>query len=115
MTIGERLRSTRETRGLSQGELGKLTKIHRMQISKYENNGAVPSAEILKKLVKVLQVSADYLLFDGQRKETVEFNDPTLKEQFLLVDKMDKEERKTIKSLIDAYITKNQIKSMVNK
>lgn len=116
MTFGERLKAVREKRGLSQSEVGKLTKIHPQNISEYENDKVLPSVERLKTMVEVLQVSADYLLFDGKKKEeNIEFNNPMLKEQFLLISKMKKEKQEIIRDLIDAYITREELEEFASK
>lgn len=109
MTFSERLKRVREERGLSQTELGKLTKIHPHHISKYENAKSIPSADKLKILATALQVSADYLLFDGQKKEKVEFDNPILKESFIAVSRINKEDQETVMKLINAMILKNQM------
>lgn len=111
MSISKRLKTLREERKLSQGDLAKLAKIHPVQISKYENDKAVPSPDNLKMLAKILQVTVDYLLFDGQKKEEVEFNNPVLKEKFLLINKMNKKDQEAITRILDGMILKNKVKS----
>jgi transcriptional regulator with XRE-family HTH domain len=61
--FGRRLKSIRETRGLSQAELGEKSGVPSLMISHFET-GARPSAAAatLVKLANALQTSIDYLL-----------------------------------------------------
>lgn len=60
--LGERLRQTREKRGLSQAELARRIGTGVNQIPRYENGQAEPSPLQIKKLAQYLAVSSDYLL-----------------------------------------------------
>ncbi len=60
--LGERLRQARERRGLSQAELARRIRTGNNQITRYENEQAEPSPMQLKRLVRELGVSSDYLL-----------------------------------------------------
>lgn len=60
--FGQRLARFRKERGLSQLELAERLGIAQPNLSDYERGAARPSYEILVKLVRVLQVSADELL-----------------------------------------------------
>ena len=50
MTIGEKIKTLRQKKKLSQSELGKLAGVHYTHIGKYESNSQMPSSETLKKL-----------------------------------------------------------------
>ncbi|WP_394522816.1 helix-turn-helix domain-containing protein [Lacrimispora sp. JR3] len=62
LTTGERLRMARERKGLSQLEVYKLTNISNKSLSRYENDIAPPSSEVIKTLVKLYDVSTDFIL-----------------------------------------------------
>lgn len=62
LTTGERLRMARKRKGLSQLEVYKSTNINNKSLSRYENNSATPSPEVIKTLVKLYDVSADFIL-----------------------------------------------------
>jgi ribonucleoside-diphosphate reductase alpha chain len=59
---GDRLTSARKSKGLSQEELAALAHVTQGFISKLEN-GASASLDVIKKLAKILDLSADDLLF----------------------------------------------------
>jgi transcriptional regulator with XRE-family HTH domain len=74
-----------DAKKMSQADLAKAANVHQKNISKYENDGVVPSALILKEIAKALGVSADYLL--GSEKDDV-IKDTTLLRFFKEIDKM---------------------------
>lgn len=61
MSLGEFLRAKRFKRGFSQEELSKLTGIHRITISRFENNYQVPHLFDLMTLKKYLRISWEEL------------------------------------------------------
>lgn len=66
MIIGERLRSLRETKNLSQGEIEQRTGLLRCYISRVENGHTVPSVETLEKLARALEVPLHEIFYDGE-------------------------------------------------
>ena len=58
----ERLRTAREHRELSQGELAHRAGLQASAVSHFETAGRKPSFDNLKKLADALNVSTDYLL-----------------------------------------------------
>jgi len=59
---GDRLREIREQRGVSQTELAQRCNIGEKGIWRYENGQGDPSADILARIARELDASADYLL-----------------------------------------------------
>ena len=66
MVIGERLRSLRELKGLSQGEIENRTGLLRCYVSRVENGHTIPSIETLEKLSRALEVPLYQLFYDGE-------------------------------------------------
>ena len=62
MEFGERLRSLREKKRITQKELAKLFKIAESTVSMYERGEREPNFEIVNKLANFFGVSIDYLL-----------------------------------------------------
>jgi transcriptional regulator with XRE-family HTH domain len=54
MVVGDRLRSVREEKKLSQGDIEKRTGLLRCYISRVENGHTVPSIETLEKLADTM-------------------------------------------------------------
>ena len=59
--IGERLKKARKAKGLKQSVLGSLIGVSPSEISQYENNKKFPRRAKLFKLMKVLEISSDYI------------------------------------------------------
>jgi transcriptional regulator with XRE-family HTH domain len=72
--IAERIREARKMAGLSQGQVAKLMGLHRPSISEIEAGNRRVSAEELKQLASLLDVTVAWLV--GDAPETVETDDP---------------------------------------
>ncbi len=65
MIIGDRLRTLRKDKNLSQGEIEKRTGLLRSYISRVENGHTVPSIETLEKLAAALEIPLYMLFYEG--------------------------------------------------
>lgn len=59
---GDRIKSAREARGLTQKDLGDRVNLNDKQIWRYENGLNAPGADALTDIAKALEVSLDYLV-----------------------------------------------------
>ena len=66
MIIGDRLRTLREVKKLSQGDIEKRTGLLRCYISRVENGHTVPAIETLEKMARALEVPLYQLFYDGE-------------------------------------------------
>lgn len=112
--LGNRIQQLRKEKGLSQTQLAEQSGVSYAQISRYEIKGAQPPAEVLNRLADVLGISVDFLI-NGNTSEKAQntLKDAELLNQFRAVEQMDEEDQNTIKSLIDAFITKKRIKQLM--
>jgi SOS-response transcriptional repressor LexA len=62
MTLGERLRILRETKGLKQNEAALLLDINNVNLNRYETDKHEPDFNTLARLASFYSVSSDYLL-----------------------------------------------------
>jgi putative transcriptional regulator len=60
--MGTRIRTLREARGMSQGELAKQSKITREYVNKLEAGRYDPTVGVLQRLAKALRVKVTELL-----------------------------------------------------
>src|SRR5713101_2843183 len=67
MVIGDRLKTLRETKNLSQGDIEKRTGLLRCYVSRVENGHTVPSVETLEKSAGALELPLYHLMFDGDK------------------------------------------------
>lgn len=62
-SFGRRLRSLRLAKGLKQAELARLIGRHQTAIGPYERDEYAPAPDIVERLARALDTSAEYLLF----------------------------------------------------
>jgi len=67
MVIGDRIRSIREERKLSQGDIEKRTGLLRCYVSRVENGHIMPAVETIEKLARALEVPVYQLFYDGDK------------------------------------------------
>jgi transcriptional regulator with XRE-family HTH domain len=68
MDIGDRLKTIRESKGMSQGDIEKRTGLLRCYISRVENEHSVPAIDTLEKLTRAMEIPMYQLFYDGGEK-----------------------------------------------
>lgn len=71
MTLGEKLKEARKQTGLSQEQLSEKLGISRSAVAKWETDKGIPDIDNLKALSKLLGVSIDYLLENGEKLDKI--------------------------------------------
>ena len=66
MDIGNQLRSVREEKKLSQGDIEQRTGLLRCYISRVENGHTVPAIETLEKIARALEMPLYALMYEGE-------------------------------------------------
>ena len=66
LMIGERLRTIRESKNLSQGDIEQRTGMMRSYTSRVENGHTVPSIETLAKYAQALDIPLYQIFYDGE-------------------------------------------------
>ena len=74
--IGQRIKQRRLQLGISQQELADVLRSSQQQINRYENDKNSPSGDVIVKIARVLDTSADWLL--GLTDEIKPVRDATL-------------------------------------
>lgn len=69
MTLGEKLKEARKKVGISQEQLSEKLGVSRSAVAKWETDNGIPDVDNLKVISKLLNVSIDYLLDDGEVME----------------------------------------------
>lgn len=69
MTLGEKLKSCRTKKRLSQEKVAKLVGVSRQAVTKWENNQTVPNSNNLITLASIYGVSLDELVTEKQEEE----------------------------------------------
>jgi transcriptional regulator with XRE-family HTH domain len=66
MIIGDRIRSLREAKNLSQGDIEERTGLLRCYISRVENGHTVPALDTIEKIARALEVPLYHMFYDGE-------------------------------------------------
>lgn len=68
-TTGSRIRQRREEIGFTQTDLASALGVKEANVYRWERGDSEPSSRLLRRIVKALDVSADWLLFGKERAE----------------------------------------------
>ena len=115
MDFATRLKTLRKKKGYSQAQLAQLIEVHFTQISRYERGETKPNAAAMTKMAKVLDTSVDYLM-NGTTNEVIKEVglDKELIARFQQLQSLTHEDRKTVLSLMDAFIAKTKIQNILH-
>lgn len=103
--LGHRIQELRKKKGLSQTELANMVGVSYAQISRYENKGSQPPAEVLNHLSDVLETSVDYIINgDSSEKAKATLQDAKVLNYFKEVEALPEEEKNTILKVIGAIV-----------
>lgn len=108
MEFGSIVVQLRKEQKISQTALADQLGIHKNVLGRYERNEVLPSIEIARKIADILDVSLDFLT----GKNDVEI-DKTTRNRILEVSKFEEEDRHHVFSVIDAFIAKRKIQSIM--
>ncbi len=76
MTLGEKIKEARKNAGLSQEQFAEKMNVSRSAVAKWETDKGIPDISNLKVMSKLLNVSIDHLLDDGETPEFGEMTEP---------------------------------------
>ena len=96
-------------------ELADQLGIHLTHVSRLENGHYQPSLDVLKKMMEIFGVSADYLINDGTDDYEVNIKDKSLAERMRLIEGLGEEERKALVLVIDSMLTKKSVLDLLTK
>ena len=108
MDFGSLVVQLRKEQNISQTDLAAQLGIHKNVLGRYERNEVLPSIEIARKIADILDVSLDYLT----GKVDVEM-DKNTQNRILEVSKFEDADRDHIFSVIDAFVAKRKIQSIL--
>ncbi len=108
MDFGSSVVELRKEQGISQTDFASQLGIHKNVLGRYERNEVLPSIEIARKIADILDVSLDYLT----GKADVQMDKNTRK-RILEVSKFEEQDKEHIFSVIDAFIAKRKIQSIL--
>jgi transcriptional regulator with XRE-family HTH domain len=107
MSFSDKLKNLRKMREISQEELAKNLHVTKSAVWKYEQDKAVPSADVVKELAVYFGVTTDYLIFEeGEKIDMTIFSDKKLAELFEEICRQEPRKKKAIMQTIEMMLGK---------
>ena len=106
MSFPQKLVELRKQNEFTQQVMADRLGIHVSQLKRYEAGTSQPTLEVFRKIVIALNISADMLFFDKKRGP---YDD--LRLHFEAASKLDPDEKKTIKELLEGMLLKHEAKN----
>ena len=113
MTVGDRIKQLRTSKNMTQSGLAGIVGLTYVQVGRYEKGKSNPSSDVLQKLAVALDTTTDYIMSGGTEKVKAQLSDKELLNQFREVEQMEEKDKSIVKELIDAFITKKKLKTLV--
>ena len=111
MPFPVRLAALRKQRGLTQEALANRIGITKTQVYRYENGSSQPTLEVIKKMAIALSVTTDQLIFEEDERQP----DESLVLLMEGVSRLDPEEKRVIRELVEGILLKHEAKRLVQK
>jgi transcriptional regulator with XRE-family HTH domain len=106
MAFAQRLVGVRKQQGLTQQVLAERSGLHVTLVRRYESGKTQPGLDALRRIALALSISADLLLFDPEERGPSD----DLRLQFEAASRLDPEERRILKELIEGILLKHEAK-----
>lgn len=115
-TLARNMRELRKAKNLSQSELAERIGAHLTHVSRVETGKYIPSLDFVVKAAEVLDVRLDTLLSERpDPSQDVRIEDKELAERLRLMETLDKREREAVITVIDAMLTKQRVRSLLEE
>jgi transcriptional regulator with XRE-family HTH domain len=106
MDFPQKLAALRKKKSLSQQALADLIGLHVIQISRYESGSSQPTLDVIRNLSRVLNVTADELIFDISERGP----DSDLRLQFEAISAFSSDDKLIVKAVLEALILRHEAK-----
>lgn len=114
MNIGDNIKRVREAKNFTQKEVIMAIDMGAAMYSRIESGKTEPSLTTLEKIAKALGVSLVELIQSDESLSDVNSVDKSLMEKVRLMEALNGEERKTIYTMLDAFIGKKKLKNALS-
>lgn len=115
MKVHEKIKLLRKKSGLSQQEVADRSGLTMSYVSRLENGHHEPSIDVVKKLMQIFSVSADYLLNDEADSYEVRIRDKGLAERMQMVDALPDRKREALAEIIEDMLTSEKLRQMMTE
>lgn len=107
MSIGEQITHYRKLKGWTQSDLAIKLGVKASHISRWENGKVHPHSATLHTLAEALGVSLDELTSGSKPAD----RDPTSMQVLGAIEKLDEEDKRLVKRIVDALLTKKRVQA----
>ena len=111
MDIGSKILLLRREKNWSRNTLAKKLDVSESIISKYERNANLPSIEVLSKICKVFNITADYLINNARFASF----DKSIMDRLQAMQSLDIQTKQKIFEVIDLYVRDANTKKFYSK
>lgn len=105
--FGKRLTEIRQSRGMTQAELGKAVGVSNRVIAYYEQDDAQPPGAMLVDLARALRVSTDQLLGLKQPKEKTSPRTARLLKRLQKIERLPPTDLRVVLKMVDGLLERN--------
>jgi transcriptional regulator with XRE-family HTH domain len=110
MDIAKKLKKIREAKGMTAKQVISAVDMGAAMYSRIENGKTEPSLSTLEKIAKALGVSLADFFTDDNKLDDINSFDASLMEKVKTIDTLNEEEKKTVFSIVDAFVGKQKMK-----
>jgi transcriptional regulator with XRE-family HTH domain len=114
MNIGDNIKKIRVAKNLSQKEVTVSANLDTAQYSRIENGKTDPSVNTLEKIANALGVSLADLFSATEELKEINSYDKSIMEKVTLMETLNKLEKQTIYTMLDAFVGKKKLKDALN-
>ncbi|AUX19152.1 helix-turn-helix transcriptional regulator [Flavobacterium columnare] len=114
MDIGKKIKSIREAKGMTAKEVISAVDMGASMYSRIENGVNEPSLSTLEKIAKALGVALSDFFTDNDLTTDVNSYDGSLMEKVKMIEALSDEEKKTVFSIVDAFVGKKKLKDALS-
>lgn len=108
LDLPNKLKKLRQSRGWSQGQLGKKLGVNVQRVSKYERGIISPPLNMVVKIASVFEVSLDYLLRNENNVAVNKIKNQELLKRIEEIENLEDEDQRVLTVLLDAFIKKRK-------
>jgi transcriptional regulator with XRE-family HTH domain len=114
MDIGNKIRTAREAKGLTQKQVAIEIGMDQSQYSNIEKGKTDPYTSTVEKIAKALGMTLSELFSSDDIFREVNSQDKSLMEKLRLVELLEDEERKSVFNIIDGLFAKKKLKDTLS-
>jgi transcriptional regulator with XRE-family HTH domain len=110
MNIGEKIKTVREAKNLSQKEISNMVLMDQSQYSKIENGKTDPTTNTLEKIAKALGIELSELFISDTIFKDINSADKTIMEKIRLIEMLDAKEQASIYNIVDGLVASKRLR-----